>query len=463
MISVGFFGAAKTVTGSCFLVDIRGTKLLVDCGMFQGLEENRNHEPFPFDPREVSYLLLTHAHLDHCGRIPLLVKNGFKGEIVCTKPTAQIAKIMLLDAAKVMKEHYKTLYKKAIRKGKEPPEPPIYDTYDVIKSFFFFKLLVYYDTPVLLKEDIKVTFRNAGHILGSAFVEIEDLKTGKTLVFSGDLGNVDKPIVPHFEYPKKGNFVFMETTYGNRDHKSFEDSKKELLEAILETFDRGGNVLIPSFALERAQEILYILREFYEEGKLPRCHVFLDSPLAIKATQIFRDNPEFYDDETLEVFTKEDPFDFPYLQFTEDVEESKAINNFRTGAIIIAGNGTVSGGRILHHLKNNLWRPECSLVFVGFQPKGTLGRNIVNGAKHVHLFGEEIPVRAKVYTINGFSSHAGQKELLDWVSHFQSIKKLFLIHGEPESSEDFKKQVQYKLKSKVNSIEIPDYGEVTTL
>jgi len=462
-ISVSFFGATKTVTGSLFLLNIRGTKLLVDCGMFQGHDHERNYEKFPFDPGEVSYLLLTHAHIDHCGRIPLLVKEGFKGEIICTKPTAQIAKIMLLDAAKVMKEHYKTLYKKAVRKGKELPPPPIYETYDVIKSFYFFKVLVYYDTPILLKNDIRVTFRNAGHILGSAFIEIEDLKTGIRLTFSGDLGNTDKPIIKPYELPEKGDFVFMETTYGNRNHKSFEESKEEFLQAILETFERGGNVLIPSFALERAQEILYILREFYEEGKLPRCHVFLDSPLAIKATQIFKDNPEFYDEETLEVFTHEDPFDFPYLQLTEDVEESKAINNFRSNAIIIAGNGMVSGGRILHHLKNNLWREECSLIFVGFQAKGTIGRAIVNGAKKVHIFGEEIPVRAKVYTINGFSSHAGQNELFDWLKNFKQVKKLFLIHGEPESMEDFATLVKKELSHKVKDIIIPDYGDEVEL
>ncbi|NPA39080.1 MAG: MBL fold metallo-hydrolase [Thermodesulfobacteria bacterium] len=461
--SVGFFGGAQTVTGSCFLLDIRGTKILIDCGMFQGLDHDKNYQKFPFNPEEVSYLLLTHAHIDHCGRIPLLVKEGFKGDIICTKPTAQIAKIMLLDAAKVMKEHYKTLYRKAIRKGKELPPPPLYDTYDVIKSFCHFRMLVYYDTPVLLKEDIKITFRNAGHILGSAFIEIEDLKENKKLVFSGDLGNKDKPIIKQPELPKDADFVFMETTYGDRNHKSFEESKKELLEAIVETFDRGGNVLIPSFALERAQEILFILREFYEEGKLPKCHVFLDSPLAIKATQIFKDNPEFYDEETFEIFVHEDPFDFPYLEFTEDVEESKTINNFKSNAIIIAGNGTVSGGRILHHLKNNLWRPECSLVFVGFQPKGTLGRNIVNGAKKVHLFGEEIPVKAKVYTINGFSSHADQSELLHWLSSFPKVKTLHLIHGEPEKMEVFEKVVREKLGNKIEKILMPSYGEVLEL
>ena len=462
-ISIGFYGATQTVTGSCFLVKIRDTKILVDCGMFQGLEHEKNYIKFPFDPKEISYLILTHAHIDHCGRIPLLVRDGFEGKIICTKPTAQMAKIMLLDAAKVMREHYKTLYKKAIRKGLDLPPPPLYDAYDVVKSFQYFRILVYYDTPIILEEDIKITFRDAGHILGSAFVEIEDLKTHQKITFSGDLGNKNKPIVKDFSYPSSTDFLCIETTYADRNHKSFEESKEELLKAILDTFERGGNVLIPSFALERAQEILYILREFYDEGKLPRCHVFLDSPLAIKATQIFKDNPEFYDEETFKIFTYEDPFDFPYLVLTEDVEESKSINNIKSGAIIIAGNGTVSGGRILHHLKNNLWRPECSLVFVGFQPKGTLGRHIVNGAEKVHIFGEEIPVRLKVYTINGFSSHAGQNELLDWISHFDKVKKVFLIHGEPEKMEVFKGILEEKYKDKFESVYIPSFREEIVL
>jgi len=462
-ISIGFYGGAQGVTGSCFLLKIRETQILVDCGLFQGLESERNYLEFPFNPKEIHYLILTHAHIDHCGRLPLLVKEGFQGEIICTKPTSQIAKIMLLDAAKVMREHYKTLYRKSIRKGLDLPPPPLYEELDVIESFNYFKILVAYNTSLLLKDDIKITFKDAGHILGSAFVEIEDLKTHKKITFSGDLGNKNKPIVRDFTYPSQTDFLCIETTYADRNHKSFEESKQELLQVILETFEKGGNVLIPTFALERAQEILYVLREFYEEGKLPRCQVFLNSPLAIKATRIFRDNPEFYDEEAFKIFTQKDPFDFPYLIFTEDVEESKAINNVKSGAIIIAGNGTLSGGRILHHLKNNLWRKECSLVFVGFQPKGTLGRKIVDKAEKIHLFGEEIPVNASIYTINGFSSHAGQNELIDWISKLEKIKKLFLIHGEPKKMEIFKNFVEEQFKEKFEEIYIPSYEEVVQL
>jgi metallo-beta-lactamase family protein len=462
-ISVGFYGGAQGVTGSCFLLNIRDTQILVDCGLFQGLESEKNYLKFTFDPKKISYLILTHAHIDHCGRLPILVKEGFRGKIICTKPTSQIAKIMLLDAAKVMKEHYKTLYKKSIRMGLNPPPPPLYEEYDVIESFNYFKILVPYDTPLLLKDNIKVTFKDAGHILGSAFIEIEDLKTHQKITFSGDLGNKNKPIVRDFTYPSQTDFLFIETTYADRNHKSFEESKQEFLQAILETYEKGGNVLIPTFALERAQELLYVLREFYEEGKLPRCQVFLDSPLAIKATKIFKDNPEFFDEEALNLLTQKDPFDFPYLVLTEEIEESKAINNIKSGAIIIAGNGTLTGGRILHHLKYNLWREECSLVFVGFQPKGTLGRNIIDGAEKIHLFGEEIPVRARIYTINGFSSHAGQNELIDWISKFEKVKKLFLVHGEPEKMEIFKNLLLENFKEKFEEIQIPPFGEVVQL
>lgn len=462
-ISIGFYGGAQGVTGSCFLLNIRETQILIDCGLFQGLENEKNYLGFNFDPKKISYLILTHSHIDHCGRLPLLIKEGFKGKIICTKPTSQIAKIMLLDAVKVMKEHYKTLYKKSIRKGLEPPPPPLYEEFDVIESFNYFKIFAHYDTPLLLKNEIKITFKDAGHILGSAFVEIEDLKTHKKLTFSGDLGNKNKPIVKDFTYPSQTDFLCIETTYADRNHKSFEESKQEFLQAILETFEKGGNVLIPTFALERAQEILYVLREFYEEGKLPKCQVFLDSPLAIKATKIFRDNPEFFDEEALKILTQKDPFDFPYLVLTEEIEESKAINHIKSGAIIIAGNGTLTGGRILHHLKYNLWREECSLVFVGFQPKGTLGRSIVDKAEKIHLFGEEIPVKASIYTINGFSSHAGQNELIDWLSKFDKVEKLFLIHGELEKMEIFKNLLLKQFGEKFKEIYIPYLGELVQL
>ncbi len=437
--SISFYGASQGVTGSSFLLKIRDVNILIDCGLFQGVEAENNYLPYPCKLRDISYLILTHAHVDHCGRIPCLVKEGFRGKIIGTKPTLQIAKIMLLDSAKVMREHYKTLYRKSLRKGLDLPKPPLYDEYDVVESFKYFQVELPYEVPFYLQKDIKITFYDAGHILGSAYVVIEDLKAKKKIIFSGDLGNKNKPIVRDFTLPPDDcDFVLIETTYADRNHKTFDESKGELLQAILDTFKSGGNVLIPTFALERAQEILFVLREFYEKGLLPPCHVFLDSPLSIKATKIFKDNPEFYDEEALQLLKEKDPFSFPYLYLTEDVEESKAINQIRSYAIIIAGNGTLTGGRILHHLKNNIWREECSLVFVGFQPKGTLGRKIIDGAETIHLFGEEIPVRSKIYTINGFSSHAGQKELLEWLYKIKNPETIFLVHGELEKMSIFK-------------------------
>jgi len=459
---LAFYGAAGGVTGSSFLLQIRNHQLLIDCGLFQGLESEKNHLPYPCKLQNIPYLILTHAHIDHCGRYPCLVNQGFKGKVIATRPTFQIARIMLLDAAKVMKEHYKTLYKKSVRRGLDLPPPPLYDEYDVLESFKYFQIELPYHTPYLIDNELKIILREAGHILGSASVEILDLKRKKKFLFSGDLGNKNKPIVRDFEPPPEdADFVLIETTYADRNHKTFEESKLEFLEVIKETCKRGGNVLIPTFALERAQEILFVLREFYEQGELPACYIFLDSPLAIKATRIFKDNPDFFDDETLHIFNSKDPFHLPNLFLTDEVEESKAINQVKSSAIIIAGNGTLSGGRILHHLKNNLWRPECSLVFVGFQPKGTLGRKLVDGAEKVHLFGEEVEVRAKIHTINGFSSHAGQRELLEWINFIQAPEKVFLVHGEPEKMEIFKGLLSSRFPP--HKLSIPQLGEEVVL
>jgi metallo-beta-lactamase family protein len=447
-------GAAKGVTGSCHLVEYQRVKILIDCGLFQGAEESKNYEPFPFDPSEVDYLILTHAHIDHCGRIPLLAKEGFKGKILCTKPTAQISRIMLLDAAKVMEETYKSKLKKAERLG-EFVNPPIYEEIDVLESFdLFHHPYLEYEKEYELYPEIKFRLKDAGHILGSAFVELN--VKGKHLTFSGDLGNKNKPIVRDPQLPSRADVVFIETTYGDRNHRSFEESKAEFEEAVLRTLYRGGNVLIPSYALERAQDILFVLREMYERDILPECEVFLDSPLAINATKIFLQNPEFFDRETYRIFKERDPFSFPYLKFTRSVEESKKINDIRSGAIIIAGSGMLTGGRILHHLKHNLWREECSLIFVGYQPRGTLGRKIIEGAERVRILGEEIAVKSEIYTINGFSSHAGQRELKEWLSH-ASPENVFLVHGEEDKMEVFGRYIEETLSLKTS---IPDLGEV---
>lgn len=455
------YGGAKRVTGSCFYVEVRDVRLLIDCGMFQGEDEEKNYEPFPFDPKKIDYLVLTHAHIDHCGRIPLLVKEGFKGKIICTEPTAKLSRLMLLDASKVMYENYKTLLKKLARTGRVPREP-LYEEYDVLEAMEFFKIRLPYNKDYRLSKGVVLRLRDAGHILGSAFVELDiyEDKKPKRVIFSGDLGNKNKPIVQDPESPSPADYVFIESTYGDRNHKSFEESKQELLEAIRYTIGRGGNLIIPSYALERAQEILYVLREFYEEGKLPKCQIFLDSPLAISITKLFTSHPEFYDRDTYEVFLEKNPFELPNLIYTKDVEESKAINSISSGAIIIAGSGMLNGGRVLHHLKYNLWREECSIVFVGYQPKGTLGRKIIEGAQTVRIFSEEINVRAKVFTINGFSSHADQRGLLEWLSYTQRPQKVFLIHGEEEKMKVFGEAIRAELGL---SWHIPEEGEVIDL
>ncbi len=440
------YGGAKRVTGSCFYVEARDVKLLIDCGMFQGEDEEKNYQGFSFDPKDIDYLILTHAHIDHCGRIPLLVREGFKGKIICTEPTAKLSKLMLLDASKVMYETYKTLMKKLLRVGKTPM-PPLYEEYDVLEALEYFKVILPYNKEYKLSKGVSIRLKDAGHILGSSFVEMEvyEDKKSKRMIFSGDLGNKNKPIVHNPETPSTADYVFIESTYGDRNHKSFQESKEELLEAIRYTIGRGGNVIIPSYALERAQEILYVLREFYEEGKLPKCHIFLDSPLAISITKLFLSHPEFYDKETYNVFLQRNPFELPNLHFTKEVEESKAINSISSGAIIIAGSGMLNGGRVLHHLKYNLWREECSLVFVGYQPKGALGRRIIEGAEKVKIFSEDIEVRAKVFTINGFSSHADQEGLLEWLSFTQKPKRVFLIHGEEEKMKVFGNAIKNRL------------------
>ena len=441
-MKIKVLGAAKTVTGSCYLIEYQNKKILVDCGMFQGHDEHLNYEPFGFEPSELDMVLLTHAHLDHSGRLPKLVREGFEGRILSTSATLDLARIMLLDAAKLQEEEAETTSRRNLRRGMEPVEP-LYDVGDAIETISFFGPGVKYDTRLEIYPGLYVTFRDAGHILGSSFLEIE--ADGKRLIFSGDLGNRDKPIVRDPESPKLHDVdhIFIESTYGNRLHKSIEESKHELLNAIKDTFERGGNVIIPSFAIERAQDLLYFIREFKETGEISRdTKVFLDSPLAIQATKIFRAHRECFDDEANELLKQhKDPFNFPGLIITRNVEASKEINKIESGAIIIAGSGMCTGGRVKHHLKHNLWREECSVIFVGFQAKGTLGREIVDGKDEVEIYGERIKVRAKIYTINGFSAHADRDILLDWLAKTNPRGVVHPVHGEEETINIFEKSI----------------------
>ncbi|HHB13146.1 MAG TPA: MBL fold metallo-hydrolase [Chromatiales bacterium] len=445
---LGFHGADREVTGSCHLVECCGRRILVDCGLYQGggeLEEE-NRRPFGFDPATVDYLLLTHAHLDHCGRIPLLVNAGFRGEIITTAATRELTRLVLLDAAHLQEEEAERRARQTARhRGRHVAPQPLYTTLDALNSLDCFGRTADYRVPLELAPGLRASFHDAGHILGSASVLLDADEHGRRrrLLFSGDLGYGGRPILRDPHPPPQADVVLMETTYGDRRHKPLQPSLEELYGAIAETLDRGGNVVIPTFALERAQEILFYLREAVEGHRLPRSlQVFLDSPMAISATEIFRRHPECYDAQTAALFENgRDPFSLPNLHFTRETAQSMALNQIHAGAVIMAGSGMCTGGRVRHHLKHNLWRPECSVIFVGYAARGTLARIIIDGARRVRLFGEEIPVRARVYTIGGFSAHADAVELRQWLARVEGVRRVFLIHGEQEAMEAFARRL----------------------
>ena len=441
-MKISFHGATEGVTGSCHLIQAAGKNILVDCGLFQGSKEveESNTNPFGFDPAAIDYQLLTHAHLDHCGRIPLLVKQGFEGEIIATGATQELARIIMLDSAFLNEQDVRRKNRKKKRKSKALIEP-LYSTEDALHAMDFFGREAHYNKTFDLVEGIRVNYIDAGHILGSAciFLELEENGKKRTVLFSGDLGSNDRAILRNPDKPPHADVVVMETTYGDRAHKQLGPSIDELFEAINETVARGGNVIIPTFALERAQELLYYLHQGWKEKKLPRgLQTFLDSPMAISATNVFARHPECYDEETKKLFADgHDPFDFPSMHFTRESIESIALNNIHSGALILAGSGMCTGGRVRHHLKNNIWRKECSVVFVGYAARGTLARRIVDGAKTVSIFGEEYTVNAKIYTIGGFSAHAGQNELLAWHQATEKPQTTYLVHGEVDSMHTF--------------------------
>ncbi len=438
---LSFHGADQDVTGSCHLLEAAGKRILIDCGLYQGGRElaEENAEPFGFDAAAVDCVLLTHAHLDHCGRLPLLVKRGFRGEIICTAATRELARIVLLDAAHLQEEEARWQARKEQRRGRRDAPAPLYDTLDALAAMECFGRTARYGEALELAPGLKATFVDAGHILGSASVLVENAAGGAhRVLFSGDVGNSGRPLLRDPAVPEGVDVAVMETTYGDRLHKPLEPSVEEMRLAIRDTLRRGGNVIIPTFALERAQEILYYLRADMEQDLLPRSmQVFLDSPMAISATEIFRRHPECYDAQTRRLFEHgQDPFHFPGLHYLREAADSMALNRIAAGAVIMAGSGMCTGGRVRHHLKHNLWREDCSVVFVGYASRGTLARRIIDGAATVHVLGEDIPVRARIHTINGFSAHADRDELLAW--HRRAAPRwTFLVHGEAQTMAAF--------------------------
>jgi metallo-beta-lactamase family protein len=449
-LHLSFHGADRSVTGSCHMVHCAGQRILIDCGLFQGARElhEENAEPFGFDPAEIDYLLLTHAHLDHCGRIPLLVKRGFRGEIITTAATRELARLVMLDAAHLHEEEARHRARKAARShGHAGKEEPLYTVLDALNSLDCFGRTVDYGAQLDLAPGISATFVDAGHILGSASILLDLTEDGKKrrVLFSGDLGNVGRPLLRDPVVPKDVDIVVMETTYGDRLHRSLDASVDELHEAVADALSHGGNVIVPTFALERAQEILFYLREGIQEDRLPKSmQVFLDSPMAISATEIFERHPECYEPEIAELFGEgRDPFHLPGLHFVRETAESISINEIRSGAVIMAGSGMCTGGRVRHHLRHNLSRSNCSVIFVGYAAEGTLARHIIDGASKIHLFGDEVPVKAHIYTINGFSAHADQRELLAWHQQTGKPDMTILVHGDQRSMQHFARHLEH--------------------
>ncbi|HOP72256.1 MBL fold metallo-hydrolase RNA specificity domain-containing protein [Thermoclostridium caenicola] len=450
-MQIKFLGATTSVTGSCHLITTENHKLLLDCGLFQGSNEleQLNWEPFDFNPEEIECVLLSHAHIDHCGRIPLLVKRGFRGRIYCTDATADLLTIMLRDCASIMEKEAEWTNRKNMRAG-GPLVEPLYTMADV-EAALSLVTPVLYNQLIALNGSLKAVFNDAGHILGSAIIElfIQEGDDVTKLVYSGDLGMKGRPILRDPTFIKKADFVIMEATYGSRVHESNSDSIDKLIEIILKTVRRGGNVIIPSFAVGRTQELIYQLNRFYEghseyQKELSSIMVYVDSPMATSATEIFRRNAQVFDEETREYILRGDhPLDFKNLKFTRSVEESVALNHDQNPKIIISSSGMCEAGRIKHHLKHNLWNPKSSIVFVGYQAEGTLGRSIVKGDKRVTIFGEKIQVEAEIYNLEGFSGHADRDGLLEWVSGFQKKPgRIFLVHGEEEAKKAFAKTVK---------------------
>ena len=458
-----FFGAAHAVTGSCHCLEVGGKKILIDCGLQQGRDEHDDNA-LDFAPSYIDYVIVTHAHIDHSGRIPLLVKEGFQGEIYATRLTAQLLSIMLRDSAFIQESDAQWQNQKGRRAGR-PEVEPLYTVADA-EAAMQQVVTAEYGQMVDLCEGVQIRFRDAGHLLGSSMVEIWATENGvtKKLVFSGDLGNIDQPIIRDPEYLDTADYVVMESTYGDRNHEPPESYTEALAQLIDETFAQGGNVIIPSFAVGRTQELLYFIREMKEQNlvkSVPNFTVVVDSPLAGEATRIFSGDLHGYlDEEAIAALKGGALFQFPGLTITESSEESKALNADPAPKVIISASGMCDAGRIRHHLKHNLWRPECAIVFVGYQAEGSLGRRLLNGVSTVKLFGEEIAVRAKIVRFHGLSSHADRDGLLRWIEAYNPRpRQVFVVHGDQEVTEVYANT----LRERGLDAHAPNYEEVYDL
>lgn len=470
-MKITFLGAAKTVTGSNFLVEAAGKKFLVDCGMYQGqaAEELENADPFAFDISSIDFMLLTHAHIDHSGRIPKLFNEGFRKPIIATKATCELCEIMLPDSGHIQEQEIEWRNRKRLRDGKDQL-PPLYTAQDAFKCLQAFEA-VRYDQIIDIDENIRVRFNDAGHMLGSAIIEVWVRENGKEekIVFTGDLGNDDIPLLASPARIADADYLVMESTYGNRLHERNSEKAKIFLDVVSKTIDRGGTVVIPSFAVGRTQEILYELNNIKDNSpdeeflkkydKLMKVPVYVDSPLAISATEVFKDNMDLFDEETQSLIRRGDnPLDFDGLKFTRTADESKALNMMAQSSIIISASGMCEVGRIKHHLKHNIWNPLNTVLFVGYQAPGTLGRRIIDGEKNIKIFGEDIAVNAQIEYIEGYSGHADQKQLINFVKGFQKKPKhIFLVHGEEQSQIDLKQKLLQEMDG--FDVTIPEFGE----
>lgn len=462
-IELQIHGAAEEVTGSCHLVTVGNKRILLDCGLIQGRasDEERNKQPFPFDPPSIDAVILSHAHIDHSGRLPMLVKAGFSGPIYTHRASRDLCRIMLKDSAFLNEKDVEWENRKRLRKGLKPVEA-LYTIEDAKVAMTQFKGLVY-DKKVRILPNVTLRLRDAGHILGSAIVELwlEDEGQTRKLVFSGDMGRPGMPILHDPAFIKHADLVIMESTYGDRLHRSWEETQAEIQEVVKNTSNSKGNILIPSFAVGRTQEILYMLARHYNDWNLDRWQVFLDSPLAIEATRVFTRHSDLFDKDMTDLWQQNKAESIlPNLHLSRTSNQSMALNRVHSGAIIIAGSGMCSGGRIKQHFKHNIWRRECHVIITGFQARGTLGRILVDGAKYIRLWGETVRVAATIHTVGGLSAHADQLGLKNWYSHFEGRPPLLLVHGETDALQTLAATLKDELDAPVT---IAQRGQVLDL